>query len=41
MKIDGYVLPEEDFDGVVDELMLFRRCLSGAEIRDIYENGKP
>lgn len=41
MKIDGYVLPEGDFDGVVDELMLFRRCLSGAEIRDIYENGKP
>ncbi|MEJ5260445.1 MAG: LamG-like jellyroll fold domain-containing protein [Anaerohalosphaeraceae bacterium] len=41
MKIDDYVLPEGDFDGVVDELMIFRRCLSGGEIRDLYENGKP
>lgn len=41
MKIDRYVLPEGDFDGVVDELMIFRRCLSGSEIREMYENGKP
>jgi hypothetical protein len=41
MKINNYVLPEGDFDGVVDELMIFRRCLSNSEIRDLYENGKP
>lgn len=41
MKINDYVLPEGDFDGVVDELMIFRRCLSAGEIRDLYENGKP
>ncbi|HOQ04315.1 MAG TPA: FecR domain-containing protein [Anaerohalosphaeraceae bacterium] len=41
MKIDGYVLPEGDFDGVVDELMIFRRCLTSGEIRELYENGKP
>jgi len=42
MKIDGrYVLKEGDFDGIVDELMIFGRCLSEAEIRGIYDSGKP
>ena len=41
MKIDGYVLGEGDFDGVIDELMLFNRCLPEQEIRTIYETGKP
>lgn len=42
MKIDNrYVLPEGDFDGVVDELMIFSRCLSEPEIQAIYESGLP
>lgn len=41
MKIEGYVLEEGDFDGIVDELMLFNRSVSEPEIRAIYETGKP
>jgi hypothetical protein len=41
VKIDKYVLEEGDFDGIVDELLIFKRCLSESEILDIYENGKP
>jgi hypothetical protein len=42
MKINGrYVLKEGDFDGIVDELMIFSRCLSEAEIQSIYEAGVP
>jgi ferric-dicitrate binding protein FerR (iron transport regulator) len=42
IKINGsYVLPEGDFDGVVDELMIFNRCLNAGEIQKIYENGLP
>lgn len=42
MKInDRYMLKEGDFDGIVDELMIFSRCLSGAEIQSIYETGVP
>lgn len=41
VKIDGYVLEEGDFNGIVDELLIFKRCLSESEILDIYENGKP
>ena len=36
-----YAFEEGDFDGVVDELMLFNRDLSEQEIRAIYEAGKP
>lgn len=38
---DRYVLKEGDFDGVVDELMIFARQLHDDEIRAIYENGRP
>lgn len=41
VKNDGYAFEEGDFDGVIDELMLFNRELSLQEIRTIYENGKP
>jgi hypothetical protein len=42
MKIEGrYVLAKGDFDGIVDELMIFSRCLNEAEIQMIYETGKP
>jgi hypothetical protein len=42
IKINGsYVLPEGDFDGVVDELMIFNRCLNAGEIQKIYESGLP
>ena len=42
MKLnDRYVLKEGDFDGVVDELMIFSRCLGDSEIREIYEAGCP
>jgi hypothetical protein len=42
MKIAGkYVLPEGDFDGVVDELMIFDRSMSESEIKAIYESGLP
>jgi hypothetical protein len=41
-KLNGrYVLPGGDFDGIVDELMLFNRCLNGDEIQRIYEIGTP
>ena len=40
-KKGEYVLGTGDFDGVVDELMLFNRALSESEIRTIYEDGKP
>ena len=42
MKIQGqYELPAGDFDGIVDELMIFDRCLSDDEIQRIYEAGRP
>jgi hypothetical protein len=42
MKIEGrYVLAKGDFDGIVDELMIFSRCLNETEIQTIYETGKP
>jgi hypothetical protein len=42
MKLGGkYVLPEGDFDGVVDELLIFNRCLGDEEIQNIYKNGLP
>lgn len=42
MKLnDKYVLPEGDFDGVVDELLIFNRCLGETEIQKIYDNGLP
>jgi hypothetical protein len=41
-KLNGrYVLPEGDFDGVVDELMIFKRSLDAGEIQKIYETGLP
>jgi hypothetical protein len=36
-----YVLPVGDFDGIVDDLMIFNRSLSAAEIEKIYEAGTP
>lgn len=42
VKKEGeYVLETGDFDGVIDELMLFSRDLSKQEIQAIYETGKP
>lgn len=38
---DKYILPEGDFDGIVDELMIFSRCLSETEVQGIYESGRP
>lgn len=38
---DKYTLENGDFEGVVDELMLFNRDLSEQEIKAIYEAGKP
>ena len=38
---DRFTLPEGDFDGIVDELMIFKRCLNDTEIKDIYETGLP
>lgn len=38
---DKYTLETGDFEGVVDELMLFNRDLSEQEIQAIYEAGKP
>jgi hypothetical protein len=41
-KLNGrYALPEGDFDGVVDELMIFKRCLNSDEIQKMYEAGLP
>jgi hypothetical protein len=40
-KDGGYAFEEGDFDGVVDELMLFNRDLSEQEIQAIYTAGKP
>jgi hypothetical protein len=41
-KLNGhYVLPEGDFDGVVDELMIFNRGLDAVQIQNIYEIGLP
>lgn len=37
----SYVLPDGDFDGAVDELMIFARCLSDGEIQAMYEAGRP
>jgi hypothetical protein len=37
----SYVLPDGDFDGVVDELMIFARCLGDGEIQSMYEAGRP
>jgi hypothetical protein len=36
-----YVLPEGDFDGIIDDLMIFNRSLGGDEIQKIYEAGLP
>ena len=36
-----YVFEEGDFNGVLDELMLFNRTLSDAELRAMYNAGKP
>ncbi|MEN6307898.1 MAG: LamG domain-containing protein, partial [Anaerohalosphaeraceae bacterium] len=42
LKVDGkYILREGDFDGIVDELMVFNRSLAEAEIRRLYEAGQP
>lgn len=42
LKVDGkYILREGDFDGIVDELMVFNRSLTAAEIRRLYEAGQP
>jgi len=41
VKINDYVLEEGDFDGIVDEFLIFKRRLSESDILDIYENGKP
>jgi hypothetical protein len=42
LKVDGkYILREGDFDGIVDELMVFNRSLAAAEIRRLYEAGQP
>jgi len=42
LKVDGkYMLREGDFDGIMDELMVFNRCLSGGEIKKLYENSLP
>lgn len=42
MKLgDRYVLKEGDFDGVVDELMIFARHLSDDELKQLYEAGLP
>jgi hypothetical protein len=38
---DRFTLPEGDFDGVVDELMIFKRNLTAGEIKEIYEIGTP
>lgn len=38
---DRFTLPEGDFDGIVDELMIFKRCLNSAEIKAMYEAGLP
>ena len=38
---NAYVLPDGDFDGVVDELMIFARCFGDSEIQGIYEAGRP
>lgn len=41
IKKGNYVLEKGDFEGVIDELMLFSRGLNEYEIRKIYEDGKP
>jgi hypothetical protein len=42
MKFDGqYILKEGDFEGIVDELMVFGRCFSETEIRAVYQAGVP
>lgn len=41
VKIGEYTMTEGDFDGIVDELLIFRRALPEAEIRTLYEVGKP
>lgn len=41
MKKDGYILESGDFDGVVDEMMIFNRTMEESEIRQIYQAGKP
>ncbi len=42
LKVDGkFILREGDFDGIVDELMVFNRSLAAAEIRRLYEAGQP
>jgi hypothetical protein len=40
-KEGEYIFPKGDFDGIVDELMLFSRALSEQELRAIYQSGKP
>ncbi len=42
MKREGrYVMTQGDFDGIIDDLMLFDRCLTDVEIKAFYEAGKP
>ncbi len=36
-----YTGPDGDLHGVLDELLIFNRCLSGDEIGQIYSSGKP
>jgi hypothetical protein len=38
---DRFTLPEGDFDGILDELMIFKRCLNADEIESMYEVGVP
>ena len=37
----GTTLAQRSFQGQMDELMIFRRALSSAEVKNIYEEGKP
>lgn len=41
MRTSDYAYEKGDFDGIIDELMIFKRSLTEDEIRRIYEAGKP
>ena len=42
VQVNGeYILEKGDFNGIVDELMVFKRSLSDNEILDMYKAGKP
>ena len=41
MKKGDYILGQGDFNGIVDELMIFSRALSEQELRAVYLAGKP